>query len=600
MAAVVEIPTAVDTDVEDVVWALQTADALWKRNERSDAIVWLRRAAQAAGEVNDDDRALVFARAAAELSEAMGSQALPPVAPAVLADGKGPSQPPPVRPPLPSSPGDRGASQPPPLPVRARTASVPPERGVSTKPPQRRDPSSVDVDMDEISLDAPKDRSSTPVRSAAEVHADMLDPWADSSDLRPSRRRISTQDLEASEEDVVTSAVPPGKRPTLPADRIPSSRPTAPTVPRADVVLAAVATAQARRSGAPPPPLPPVAAPVAGAKPDARTATGSGPAPPEPSPSATASGRAPPEPTPGPPVPARAAPSTRDDAPLVLDPIFDTIPPPAVESAAAREGSEKMPNSDDPHARRTFDLDAELSGVEGLADLPDDVREAFAGRSVLHDLDRNEIVSEFALALVLDGEVDVSSADADSPRAARVRRGEPLRSRGTTDEAVPLHLICATDSARVVTWDAAAVEAAFKACPWVEEDLRAAADRVQTLVAVSLGPLGRLDSRMREDVVSRLEARALIAGDVIVEQGKPVPGLVIVGIGDVELVRDGEVEEHLRSGAFLFTEQILHAGSAPATARAGQGGVLILFGNRMVAQELLVTCAPLLEIFAGM
>ena len=44
------IPPARDTDAEDVVWALQTAEALWKRNERGDAIVWLRRAAQAAGE----------------------------------------------------------------------------------------------------------------------------------------------------------------------------------------------------------------------------------------------------------------------------------------------------------------------------------------------------------------------------------------------------------------------------------------------------------------------------------------------------------------------------------------------------------------------
>src|ERR1700689_3341967 len=63
------IPPASDTDVEDVVWALQTAEALWKRNERGDAIVWLRRAAQAAGETNDDDRALVLARGAAELTE---------------------------------------------------------------------------------------------------------------------------------------------------------------------------------------------------------------------------------------------------------------------------------------------------------------------------------------------------------------------------------------------------------------------------------------------------------------------------------------------------------------------------------------------------
>ena len=52
------IPPARDTDAEDVSWGLQTAEALWKRGERIDAIVSLRRAAQAAGEAADDDRAL--------------------------------------------------------------------------------------------------------------------------------------------------------------------------------------------------------------------------------------------------------------------------------------------------------------------------------------------------------------------------------------------------------------------------------------------------------------------------------------------------------------------------------------------------------------
>ena len=63
------IPPAIDSDIEDVAWALQTAASLWKRNERVDAIVWLRRAAQAAGEAEHDDRALVLAREAAELSD---------------------------------------------------------------------------------------------------------------------------------------------------------------------------------------------------------------------------------------------------------------------------------------------------------------------------------------------------------------------------------------------------------------------------------------------------------------------------------------------------------------------------------------------------
>ncbi|MBV9948740.1 MAG: hypothetical protein JOZ69_17970, partial [Myxococcales bacterium] len=63
------IPPALDSDTEDVTWALQTAEALWKRNERSDALVWLRRAAQAAGEAEHDDRALELAHDAAELAE---------------------------------------------------------------------------------------------------------------------------------------------------------------------------------------------------------------------------------------------------------------------------------------------------------------------------------------------------------------------------------------------------------------------------------------------------------------------------------------------------------------------------------------------------
>src|ERR1700722_8288774 len=78
--AMVGIPPVHESDAEDVAWALQTAEALWRRNERVDAIVWLRRAAQAAGEAEDDDRALVLARGAAELAEWIAHNP-PPAAP---------------------------------------------------------------------------------------------------------------------------------------------------------------------------------------------------------------------------------------------------------------------------------------------------------------------------------------------------------------------------------------------------------------------------------------------------------------------------------------------------------------------------------------
>jgi len=94
--------------------------------------------------------------------------------------------------------------------------------------------------------------------------------------------------------------------------------------------------------------------------------------------------------------------------------------------------------------------------------------------------------------------------------------------------------------------------------------------------------------------------RVLAPGEVIVQKGKPLPGLIIVGVGDVELLDGDVIMQTLGSGEFLFADAILGAGSAPLTARVGKGGALAMCASRALAQELLVTCPPLLELFAGM
>ena len=65
------IPPARPSDNEDVIWALETAESLWKRNARVDAIVWLRRAAQEAADAGDDDRAAGLMVEAAALTDEM-------------------------------------------------------------------------------------------------------------------------------------------------------------------------------------------------------------------------------------------------------------------------------------------------------------------------------------------------------------------------------------------------------------------------------------------------------------------------------------------------------------------------------------------------
>jgi CRP-like cAMP-binding protein len=135
----------------------------------------------------------------------------------------------------------------------------------------------------------------------------------------------------------------------------------------------------------------------------------------------------------------------------------------------------------------------------------------------------------------------------------------------------------------------------------VEDDLRAAGDRIQAEVGLTMGPLGeRLDPTLLSDVTGKLTLRVLTEHEVYAMRGKLIPGLMVVGAGELELVGDGdELRGILHGGEFLFPAEVLSHAPAPATARAGKGGALILFADRAAAQELLVTCPPLLEIFAG-
>jgi hypothetical protein len=217
----------------------------------------------------------------------------------------------------------------------------------------------------------------------------------------------------------------------------------------------------------------------------------------------------------------------------------------------------------------------------------------------VQSLAKDEEVSGFALALVLEGDVDVSSPVVDAP-AERLSAGTVLRSRGTLDEPIAVRLVGASAAAKVALWKDADVEEAFRTCPWVEDDLRAAADRVQALVGVTVGPLGeRLDAGLRAQVTSRLTLRSLAPGEVFAAQGKPIPGLLVVGAGELETVDGEAVSGEIGPGDFLFASEFLAHSPAPKEARAGKNGALVLVADRMAAQELLVTCPPLLEIFAG-
>lgn len=584
------IPPAKDTDAEDVAWGLQTADAMWKRGERGDALVWLRRAVQAAADASDDDRALELARHAAELAETMTATASSPssgapgpapresVVPVVATTSNAPGS---IPPPPPFLGEVSGSSKPPvaggprlsrpPLP-RPRGSKPPANEEVRAKPPAPEAPSQPTVQTAKPQLRGePDDEQSISVLPAERVHAGMFNPW-DENSAPPSTPKPVQQPAPApsaspsrfseEEDEVITSA-------SLAALRR-SSRP--------DAMLTEGLGPEPARAGSPVDP-PRRAAPSTRPKPPPLPPRAKKPEPPT---EVAREALAPP-----PPVPPR--PAQPSSPPQVA-----TRPSTRVTRTEPDEVEVSVPPASP--AKPPLDLD----DVEAFADLPDDARAAFAAAATVSRLAEGEEVSHFALAYVLEGSLDVAATMVDAP-ASRLAAGAVLRARGTTDEGVPMRLICAGNESVVATWSDQAVEEAFRTCPWVEDDLRAAADKVLTLVGITIGPLGeRLDASLREQIVARLTVRPLSAGEVVVNRGEAVPGLFLVGVGELELVDGGAVKGTIGSGEFLFAGEVLGAGAAPSTVRAGAGGALVLYGDRNVAQELMVTCPPLLEVFAGM
>lgn len=239
-----------------------------------------------------------------------------------------------------------------------------------------------------------------------------------------------------------------------------------------------------------------------------------------------------------------------------------------------------------------------LDEVAAFADLPDDARRELAALARVERLAPNEEITVAGLMLIVDGEGHIQPTVLDST-AAIAKPNDVVYGRGTLPRNVTLRIVADAEPVSVAVWSDEVITLALTSLPWVLEELRGAADRLQALAGAALGRLGeRLDPALRGAVLERLEVRVLEEGEVFAEQGRPVPGMAIVGSGALILEASGSISR-LHPGDLLFPAEVLGAGLAPATARAGAGGTLVLFGRRSLAQELLVTWPPLLEVFAG-
>lgn len=241
-----------------------------------------------------------------------------------------------------------------------------------------------------------------------------------------------------------------------------------------------------------------------------------------------------------------------------------------------------------------------LDGIAAFADLPDDARVDLAHLARLESLAPEEEVPVAGLLLIVDGAASIQPTILDTTAAVAKPR-QVLYARGSLSRGFPLRVVAEDEPVKLAIWSDEVIDLALASLPWVVDELRDQADRLQALAGAALGRLGeRLDTSLREAVLDRLEVRVLNEGEVLAHEGQPVPGMVIVGAGTVELSEPSGASRKLMPGDLLFPTEVLGAGPAPSTARAGMGGAIVLFGHRGLSQELLVTWPPLLEVFAGM
>ena len=456
-----------------------------------------------------------------------------------------------------------GRTGPPPLPtlVRDERDEPTPVPVADDEPPDTEPPVDVESMRPPVSIRVP---------SAAESHAGMLDPWSDTEEKKRAEPRVAETSASANHEpdpddEVVTSA---GALPVVPEAQLPPlpfAQPVASATPR------------------PPKPAPPP--PRSLAKP---------PAPPRPSSLPLTSSSVPPRKS---KLPARVRTSPPALSPVAEPPPLSTsLATPATEREVIPAGAAVTPSVPSVEQSPLDPLD--LSQVEAFSDLPDDAREALARAAHVRRCAKGDVLEAFALAFVVKGDVDVSAFDVPVV-ATTIGAGAVLRARGSLDEPIPLRLVCASNAV-VATWDGEAVQIGLGPCPWVEDDLRAAGDRVQALAGATFGSLGqRLSVELRTSIVDRLAIRIFAEHEAVVTEGVSVPGLLLVGAGKVKLVSDDAPPSEVGAGQFVLAAEAMSAGASPATVRAAQGGALVLMGDRKTTQELFATEPLLLELFAG-
>jgi hypothetical protein len=240
-----------------------------------------------------------------------------------------------------------------------------------------------------------------------------------------------------------------------------------------------------------------------------------------------------------------------------------------------------------------------LDELPAFVDIPAEQRRAFLQEAKRKTLGPKESVRGFALGVVLRGEALVTGFSSETV-VARLRAGMSLRARGTVGKPLPLRLVAGASGCEVATWSEAPLGATLHACPWVDGELRAAANPILAKVGVASGLLGSLEPHIFDKLCAWLLPRVLTAGEVALHDGETPPPLAVVGTGSVEVVRGGEVERTLQAGEIVLPRECAQGIRATVQVRAGADGAVVLQVDKARRQALESSLPAVVALLSGL
>ena len=286
-----------------------------------------------------------------------------------------------------------------------------------------------------------------------------------------------------------------------------------------------------------------------------------------------------------------ARPKTEPPSKLVK-PARPSTQPPARKSMRPPQRtllfSDLLPTANDPDEALVTES---IRSIPAFGKLSKGKKLALTHAAELVRLSCGDEVSVTGLLFVAQGEVRISAAVSDcSP--VTLLRGQALR--GQSSLGVPLALRCSAhgEDAVVLRWTVGELAEALVDSRAIDDELRELADPVQAACGATLGTLAE---SIGEDVLrvllQKMQLKRLAPGEVWVEQGKPMPGVCLLGLGKLQA---GTLQDY-GPGDVPFAESALACEPLELPLTAGAKGALLWVGTRAALFELLTSAPTLLE-----